>query len=230
MKEYNIGDKFGRLTIVDKLPKSEVICVCECGKEIKVKIYSLKSGNTKTCGCSRKELRNKHFITHGLSRHPLFPVWYQMVSRCTNINHPDYKNYGGRGVTVSEEWLNNPEKYISDVEKYLGERPGKNYSIDRIDNNKGYSISNIKWSTRTEQNINRRSKNSSSDMRNIRITSSGKYRAKVNREKTERTSKVSSNIDDIRKIRDLWTEEYNKDREKYIKDTKLGVYKKSIGK
>jgi len=81
---------------------------------------------------------------------PAYLCWKMMRNRCTNPNDPKFKNHGGRGITVCDEWMNSFETFSSD----MGERPS-NYSIDRIDNNKGYFKENCKWSSMTEQNNNK---------------------------------------------------------------------------
>lgn len=222
MEKGKIGKKYSKLTILynieDGNSRAEVVCKCECGNEIRVKLNSLKTSNTKSCGCSHKEQKNTHFVTHGLTKHPLFHVWYQMISRCTKPNHPDYHNYGGRGITVCEEWKDEPKRYIEDIEKYLGKKPSKGHTIDRVDNDKGYYIDNMRGSSRTEQNINRRSK-SKIGLKNIQQLPSGKYRVMLRREGTVRCSKALIDIKEIISIRDTWIEEYKKDNKLYIERT-----------
>ena len=103
--------------------------------------------------------------------HPLYSCWQSMKRRCDSPNNPQYKDYGGRGITVCDKWINNFHAFSSD----MGERP-KGMTLDRIDNNKGYSPENCKWSTRKEQQRNRRY--------SIFVTIEGKrYRAVVLAEK-----------------------------------------------
>jgi len=97
-----MGEKYGRLTIIKELPNRKVIAVCECGKEKEYFLLSLRSGASKSCGCLRSEVRTKH----GFSGHPLYSVWEGMVQRCYNPNHKAYKHYGGKGVTICDEWRN----------------------------------------------------------------------------------------------------------------------------
>lgn len=106
-----IGQKFSRFTILDVFIKNKhsvAHVVCDCGNEKNVLVASLVSGNTKSCGCLNSELikaleGNKK---HGLSYHPLHAIWDGLKSRCFNPNRKSYKNYGGRGVTVCDEWKN----------------------------------------------------------------------------------------------------------------------------
>ena len=118
-----------------------------CNKEFEAMVSSIKSG-TKSCGCQRG-LGHKH----GLWSHRLYPVWHAMKQRCTNPNHNRYKNYGGRGITVCEEWLD-VKNFIEDM--YPSYMEG--LSLDRIDNDKGYSPDNCRWTTGEIQNTNQRVK------------------------------------------------------------------------
>ena len=105
------GRIFGRLTIVSDFGTSAsgriVLCKCECGKEKRVRVSLLKKGSTKSCGCLAKELLGKTHLIHGLTGHPLHTVWNSMIQRCYDPKCEAYPNYGGRGVIVSDEWLNN---------------------------------------------------------------------------------------------------------------------------
>ena len=88
--------------------------------------------------------------------YPEYTAWRGMKIRCYSINTPYYKYYGGKGITVCKRWRNNFYVFLED----MGSRPNKNYSIDRIDNNKGYSKSNCRWATKSQQMRNRNYKNS----------------------------------------------------------------------
>ena len=117
-----------------------------CGKHWEVVMGSVKCGDTKSCGCLRGE-------SHGLKGHKLYGTWRQMVQRCTNSKHKNYKNYGGRGIIVCEEWLD-IKKFIAWAESTHPNIEG--YTLDRIDNDKGYSPENCRWADKTIHSVNQR--------------------------------------------------------------------------
>ena len=119
-----------------------------CNKEFEAQSNNIKHG-LKSCGCQRKGI-NK---THGLESNKFYHTWYAMVKRCNNLKSKDYKDYGARGITVCEEWLdirNFTEWCNSTYPKLEG------YTLDRINNDKGYSPENCTWSDKTAQVLNRR--------------------------------------------------------------------------
>jgi hypothetical protein len=101
------------------------------------------------CAAKSAGLKNK---THGMRNSSEYRIWGGIKTRCTNKNSPDYDRYGGRGVTMCDEWLGNFEAFLN----HLGPRPSKQHSIDRIDNDKGYEPGNVRWATTKEQARNRR--------------------------------------------------------------------------
>jgi hypothetical protein len=129
----------------------------DCGTTKSISVQSLRNGKTVSCGCyGRRMLRESNEnpkIIHGhAGRKPTkeYSTWSGMMSRCNNANHTFYDHHGGRGITVCEQW-HSFEKFLAD----MGERPA-NHSLERIDNNKGYSNDNCKWATQTHQNNNKR--------------------------------------------------------------------------
>lgn len=140
--------RFGKLKIIERSRNNQSnkitwLCKCDCGN---IKIIcggDLKSGRTKSCGCL--------LTTHGLGYHNLYPIWNQIIQRCTNPNDKNYPNYGGRGIIVSKKWLEF-SNFLRDMEKDW--QPG--LSIDRIDNNKSYYKKNCRWVTQKQQQRNRR--------------------------------------------------------------------------
>ena len=146
------GKTFGKLTVLEEDGRIGAnvawICKCECGKKIRVKANSLLSGNTSSCGCGRIEAITKHNQTGT----PLFNVWRNMIERCTNPNYKTYKDYGGRGIKVCDEWREFEPFYTWSISNGYG----KGLSIDRINVNGNYEPSNCRWATAKQQSRNRR--------------------------------------------------------------------------
>jgi len=155
MKKNNlINKKFGRLTVLEFAENYKWLCKCECGKEKIVYGCSLRSGNTKSCGCLNKEVHTKHGHSIKGKRSKTYMSWASMLKRCNNPNHKDYKNYGGRGVKVCDRWLNKENGFENFLED-MGEMPGK-HQIDRTDNDGNYEPTNCRWVTPKENCRNRR--------------------------------------------------------------------------
>ncbi len=145
------GMRFERLVVIERsgtqCQQALWLCVCDCKTEIKALGQNLRSGRTKSCGCLRLETNTKH-DQHRTSE---YKIWVAMRQRCINPNQAAYENYGGRGISVCERWHDFTNFYVD-----MGKRPSTKYSVERIDNHKGYNPENCKWATRTEQSINQR--------------------------------------------------------------------------
>jgi hypothetical protein len=158
--KYNVGDKKGKLNIIGINKKNNVRMfdvICDCGTKKTISINNIYK--TDSCGCLQIELSTKHGMAsrRDKSTHAMYDRWKSMVSRCHNKNNKSYSNYGGRGIVVCDRWLgsNGCANYYYDILNKLGPQPGPEYSLDRIDNDGMYEISNLRWATNSQQNYNR---------------------------------------------------------------------------
>ena len=162
IKDLN-GKTFGDLTVVkyagyvDKFSRAMWVCQCSCGSQKTYAGSSLSYGAIVSCGCKKieraKTLSNKYLLIHGKTsggNSKIYRIWSNMMTRCNNPKSSNYKYYGGRGISVSEEWKNFSNFYCD-----MGDCP-EGYTLDRIDVNGNYEKLNCRWADWKTQAANRR--------------------------------------------------------------------------
>lgn len=158
MPYMTAGEKHARWTLLEDAVYStrKVLCRCECGTEKSVAAQSLRSGLSRSCGCLKSEVTAARNASHGLSNHPLYGIWLNMVYRCTKPTDHGWADYGGRGIQVCDRWLGDVgvANFIAD----MGARPTPQHSLDRLNNNGHYEPGNCAWTTKAEQSQNTRPK------------------------------------------------------------------------
>ena len=163
-KKPIIGMKFGRLTALYETGKGShgymYLFQCDCGNTKELSASIVRTGKTSSCGCLRSETTSTKNFVHGLVHSRSYQSWQAMKTRCTNKNQDAYKRYGGAGLSFDPSW-----EFFENFVKDMGERP-IGMSLDRIDNNKGYSKENCRWATIAQQNRNTK--------QNVFITHNGK--------------------------------------------------------
>lgn len=152
------GQRFGRLTVVEQAERSKAgeirwRCRCDCGREIVTQANNLTSGSSKSCGCWKHEKLALDHTTHGGRKTRLYSIWVGMRRRCYEETSVSYKNYGGRGISICDEWRNDFSAFRAWA---LKNGYDDSLSIDRINNDWNYEPRNCRWATPKEQAANRR--------------------------------------------------------------------------
>lgn len=165
------GERFGRLIVLEHVGFADNRvalwrCKCDCGNEIIVRQCNLRNGNTRSCGCLLKDISIKKHTTHGLTKTRLHNIWAKMKERCYNPHRPAYKNYGGKGVGVCDEWKDN---FLEFYDWSISNGYNDDLTIDRVDSNGDYSPLNCRWVTLSE-NVRQKSKNSFITIGNLSLT------------------------------------------------------------
>lgn len=161
MRLYDMtGKTYNRLTVIERKPNDKQggamwLCQCDCGNKLVVSGKNIRNNHTQSCGCLQREQASKAARIHGMTMTRIHNTWKQMRQRCLNPHHRRFEDWGGRGITVCQEWQESFEAFYDHVAQlpHFGE---KGYSLDRMDNDGNYEPGNVRWATKAEQANNRR--------------------------------------------------------------------------
>lgn len=165
------GEKYNHLIIQEVFYDGKIgfaKCKCDCGKIHITRVNDLRTGNTKSCGCHKLQLAKERFTTHGMTKSPVFNVWQKMKNRCFISTDKSYFNYGGRGITVCDRWVNG-DGVLGGFECFHQDmgNPPDGTQLDRYPNNDGnYEPGNCRWATREQNGSNKRN--------NVNLTFNGR--------------------------------------------------------
>lgn len=164
-RQTRVGERQGMLVCLSEYEKDNkwfLVCECDCGKTKHINQAHFRQ--IRSCGCIKAVTSALNGTTHGMSNSKEYQAWDSMKDRCLKPNHPAYHNYGGRGISICERWVESFSNFFSD----MGYAPSKEHSLDRIDVNGDYCADNCRWATWEEQQNNRRN--------NVSVTMNGETR------------------------------------------------------
>ena len=161
-----MGQRFGRLQVTrreeSRTGRSVWQCQCDCGGTCTATTTDLTSGKTTSCKCIKSETAARNFTRHGKRNSKVYRTWSNIKQRCTNPRHVHYHRYGGRGITMDPRWIASFEAFLADV----GEPPTNDHTIDRKENDTGYTKDNCHWVLNTAQQNNKST--------NVTLTANGR--------------------------------------------------------
>lgn len=154
MQTSRVGRVYGKLTVLEVVEKYKVICRCECGVEREFWWNHIRRGATRSCGCARGTVRVADDVEHshsGAQKHELYSTWIGIKKRCLDPKHESFHRYGGRGVSMCQEWRLDFFSFVT----AMGARPSPDHTVDRFPNHDGnYEPGNVRWATHAEQSAN----------------------------------------------------------------------------
>lgn len=162
-----VGKRFGRLVGVSFVETSgkkgasgRWLFQCDCGSKHDARGADVRNGKITSCGCYKAENSRSRMTVHGMKGTSEYCIWKGMRQRCGNPKDPSYKNYGGRGITVCDEWIDSFQRFYAD----MGPKPRPGLTVERKNNNLGYCASNCVWATRKAQRRNQRRLSMNADL------------------------------------------------------------------
>lgn len=202
--EYKKGDLINGCVYLNDIPgkssnrKAEFKCPF-CENTFKTAISHVIGGHTRSCGCLRVKKTRERSVTHGQSNLPLYYTWKNIIARCYKKTNPKYYAYGARGITICDEWREDPSRFIEYISA-LPDYKKDGYSLDRIDNDGNYERGNLRWTTSSRQMANRRKVKNESGFTGVRKMK-GNWQVRINVDKEPIHLGTFEKIEDAVKVR-----------------------------